>query len=415
VRIAIVGSGISGLACAHLLGEAHDVVLYEAGDHLGGRGHTHDVEIGGRPLTVDTGFTVFNQRTAPGFSRLLDRLGVASRPTEVSFGVKDAASGLEWRSTSLDTLFAQRSNLFSRSFHRMVLDILRFNRLARELAVAPEPHRETIGEFLERHGLSREFRDFCLVPLGSAVWSADPTSFDLFPAATLARFFSSHGLLQLGGQPSWRTIPGGARRYVERITGPLGDRVRRRAVTSVRRTDGAVVELTARGLPPERFDRVILACHADQALALLADPSAAEREILGAIPFQENLATLHTDASVLPRARRAQAAWNGWIPPTPRGRATLTYDLVRLQALDSSTPLLVSLNMEDRIDPARILRRITYQHPAFTPASVQARGRHAEIDGLRATHFCGAWWGSGFQEDGVQSALRVARKLGAEP
>jgi predicted NAD/FAD-binding protein len=364
---------------------------------------------------VDTGFSGFNQRTAPGFSWLLDRLGVASRPTEVSFGVKDAASGLEWSGNSLDTLFAQRSNLFSRSFRRMVLDIPRFNRLARELAAAPEPHRETIGEFLERHGLSREFRDFCLVPIGSAIWSADPTRFDLFPATTLARFFSSHGLLQLGGQPAWRTIPGGARRYVERIAGPLGDRLRRRAVTSVRRPPGAGVELTARGLAPERFDRVILACHADQALALLADPSPAEREILGAIPFQENLATLHTDASVLPRSPRARAAWNAWIPPTPRGRATLTFDLARLQALDAPTPLLVSLNMEDRIDPARILRRSTSHHPAFTPASVQAQGRHAEIDGLRATHFCGAWWGSGFQEDGVQSALRVARKLGVEP
>jgi predicted NAD/FAD-binding protein len=416
VRIAIVGSGISGLVCAHLLHEAHEVVLFEAGDHVGGHTHTHDVEIGGRKLTVDTGFIVFNERTYPGFIRLLERLGVASQPSEMSFSVKDATSGLEWRGTNLDTLFAQRSNLFNRDFHRMVLDITRFNRLARELAKAPETHRETVGEFLERHDFSREFRDFYLVPLGTAVWSADPTRFDLFPAATLARFFSNHGFLQVSGQPAWRTVQGGSRRYVERIVASLGARVRRKAVISVRRPDDAAggVEVTARGGPPERFDRVILACHSDQALGLLADPSPAEREILGAMPFQENQATLHTDASVMPRSRKAWGAWNAWIPPSPRGRATLTYDMVRLQSLDSPTPVLVSLNMDDRIDPAQVVRRLTYHHPAFSPASVQAQRRHAEIDGVRATHYCGAWWGYGFHEDGVQSALRVTRKLGAD-
>jgi len=414
VRIAIVGSGISGLTCAHLLHEAHDVVLFESGDHVGGHTHTHDVEVGGRRLAVDTGFIVLNEETYPGLLKLLARLGVATQPSEMSFSVKDAASGLEWRGTSLDTLFAQRTNAFKPSFHRMVLDIARFNKLARELAAHPEQHDEPLAAFLLRHGFSREFRDHYLVPLGSAVWSADPATFDQFPAGTLARFFENHRFLQVSNQPTWRTITGGSRRYVDRIVAPLGDRVRRAAVTSVRRHADGSVEVTPRGAPPERFDRVILACHADQALALLADPSAAEREILGAMPFQENQATLHTDASVMPRAGKAWASWNSWIPPTPRGRATITYDMVRLQSLDSPTPVLVSLNLDDQIDPARVIRRITYHHPAYSPASVRAQRRHAEIDGVRGTHYCGAYWAYGFHEDGLQSALRVTRKLGAD-
>jgi predicted NAD/FAD-binding protein len=413
VRIAIVGSGISGLVSAHLLHEAHDVVLFEAGDHVGGHTHTHDVEVGGRRLAVDTGFIVFNLETYPGFLKLLARLGVAAQPSDMSFSVKDAASGMEWRGTNLDTLFAQRSNLFNRSFHKMVLDITRFNRLARELAAHPAEHDEPIGAFLARHHFSGEFRDFYLKPLGTAVWSADPSSFDQFPAGTLARFFDNHRFLQMTNQPAWRTVAGGSRSYVEKIVAPLGGRVRRQAVASVRR-DPAGVEVTPRGGPPERFDRVILACHSDEALALLADPSDAEREILGAMPFQENVATLHTDASVMPRAPKAWASWNAWIPPSPRGRATLTYDMVRLQSLEATGPVLVSLNMDDQIDPARVLRRVTYQHPAYSPASVKAQRRHGEIDGQRHTHYCGAYWAYGFHEDGLQSALRVTRTLGAD-
>jgi predicted NAD/FAD-binding protein len=417
MRVAIVGSGISGLTCAHLLQGLHEVVLFEAGDHLGGHTHTHDVEVGGVRLPVDTGFIVFNQETYPGFVRLLARLGVASQPSDMSFSVTDQASGLEWRGTSLDTLFAQRLNALKPSFHRMLLDVGRFNGLARALAAAPEGDDEPLGAFLARHGFSKEFRQHYLVPLGTAIWSADPTRFDEFPAAAFARFFENHRFLQVAGQPTWRTVAGGSRRYVEAIVGPLGARVRRAAVTSVRRNVDAAgrVEVSTAGAAPERFDRVILACHADQALALLADASPAEREIVGAFPYQENLATLHTDASVMPRARRAWAAWNGWIPADARPRATLTYDMNRLQALDTPEPLLVSLNMDDRIAPARVLRRITYHHPIFTVAGMRAQRRHAEIDGVGGTHFCGAWWFRGFHEDGVQSALRVVRALGGEP
>jgi uncharacterized protein len=414
MRIAIVGSGISGLVCAHLLHPDHDLALFEAGDHVGGHTHTHDVEVGGRPVAVDTGFIVFNEETYPGFVRLLAALGVASQPSDMSFSVKDAATGLEWRGTSLDSLFAQRANLFKLTFHRMVADIVRFNGLAKALAARPDGDDEPIGAFVERHGFSRQFTEHYLVPLGSAIWSADPSRFSQFPAQTFARFFENHRFLQVAGQPAWRTVAGGSRRYVEAITRPFADRIRRAAVTGIRRgvdRDGRV-EVTAAGLPPERFDRVILACHSDEALALLADPSEAERQILGAIPYQENVATLHTDERVMPASRRAWASWNAWIPETPRGRATLTYDMNRLQALETPEPLFVSLNMDDRIYPQRVLKRLRYHHPVYTPEGVKAQRRHGEIDGRRGTHFCGAYWSYGFHEDGVQSALRVCRAFG---
>lgn len=416
MRIAIVGSGIAGLCCAHLLDGAHEVTLYEGGDHVGGHTHTHDLAIGGRPVRVDTGFIVFNEETYPGFVKLLARLGVPSQPSDMSFSVKDAKTGLEWNGHSLDSLFAQRSNVLNPRFYRMVADILRFNTLARALAVAEAPIDETIGAFVARHGFSKAFVDHYLVPIGTAVWSADPSRFAEFPAQTFCRFFENHRFLQLSDQPAWRTVKGGSDTYVKAILAGLRGEVVRAAVTAVRRdVDGrGALEVTAAGLPPERYDRVVLACHSDEALRLLADATALEREVLGAIPYQENVATLHTDAGVMPAARKAWASWNAWVPPTPRGRATLTYDMNRLQSLDTAEPLLVSLNMDDVIAPARVIRRMTYHHPVYTPESVRAQRRHGEIDGVGGTHFCGAYWSYGFHEDGVQSALRVCRKLGRE-
>ncbi|MCM2333752.1 MAG: FAD-dependent oxidoreductase [Anaeromyxobacteraceae bacterium] len=416
MRIAIVGSGIAGLCCAHLLDGAHEVTLYEAGDHVGGHTHTHDLAVGGQPVRVDTGFIVFNEETYPGFVKLLARLGVASQPSDMSFSVKDAKTGLEWNGHSLDSLFAQRSNVLNPRFYRMVADILRFNTLARALAVAEAPIDETIGAFVARHGFGRPFVEQYLVPIGTAVWSADPTRFEEFPAQTFCRFFENHRFLQLSDQPTWRTVKGGSDTYVRAILAGLRGAVVRAAVTSVRRdADGrGALEVTAAGLPPARFDRVVLACHSDEALRLLADPTPLERAVLGAIPYQENVATLHTDAGVMPAARRAWASWNAWVPPAPRGRATLTYDMNRLQSLVTPEPLLVSLNMDDVISPSKVIRRMTYHHPVYTPESVQAQRRHGEIDGVGGTHFCGAYWSYGFHEDGVQSALRVCRKLGRD-
>jgi predicted NAD/FAD-binding protein len=416
MRIAIVGSGISGLVCAHLLHREHDVVLYEGGDHLGGHTHTHEVEVGGGAVTVDTGFIVYNEETYPSFVKLLDRLGVATQPSDMSFSVKDARTGLEWRGTNLDTLFAQRLNALRPSFHRMLGDIARFNREAKELA-AFGPEDVPLGRWIEERGYSREFVEHYLVPLGTAIWSAAPTSFGRFPARTFVRFFENHRFLQMGGQPTWRTISGGSRTYVDAIVRPLGERVRRARVTRIRRSadEAGRVEVAAEGAAADLFDRVIVATHAPEALRLLADPTPAEREVLGAFSTQENVALLHTDASVMPRSRRAWASWNSWIPPRPRGRATLTYDMNRLQSIETPEPLLVSLNMEEEIDRRKVIRRIVYHHPVFTPEAVRAQRRHQELNGANGTHYCGAWWGYGFHEDGVRSALAVCASLGSSP
>ena len=411
MKIAIVGSGVSGLVSAHLLHPGHDVVLYEGGDHVGGHTHTQEVEVGGVRVAVDTGFIVYNEETYPELTKLFARLGVRTQPSSMSFSVNDERTGREWCGTSLDTLFAQRLNALRPSFHRMILDLARFNDEARALA-AEGPDDVTLGAWARERGYSRVFVEDYLVPLGTAVWSADPAAFDRFPARTFARFFENHRFLQVSGQAPWRTVTGGARSYVEKIVAPLGERVRRARVHAVRRAAGGV-EVVAEGLGAERFDRVVLATHSDEALALLSDATPAEREVLGAIPYQRNVALLHTDASVMPRARRAWASWNALVQARPAAGATLTYDMNRLQSLETPEPLLVSLNLEDRIDPRKVLRRMVYHHPVFTPEGIRAQLRHAEIDGAAGVHFAGAYWGYGFHEDGVRSALAVAARIGA--
>lgn len=409
MKIAIVGSGVSGLVAAHHLRRGHEVVLYEGGDHLGGHTHTHDVEVGGVPVAVDTGFIVYNEDTYPELVRLLAELRVETRASDMSFSVADERSGREWRATNLDSVFAQRTNLLRPSFWGMLRDIARFNALGRAL-LAEEDRGETVGEFLRRHGFGRAFREHYLVPLGTAVWSADPSRFDAFPIHTFCRFFDNHRFMQLTDQVQWRTVTGGSRRYVEAILAPMADRIRRARVEAVRRTP-AGVEVIAAGGHADRFDRVVLATHSDEALALLADSTPAEREVLSALPYQRNVALLHTDARLMPRSRRAWASWNVRVPTTPREGATLTYDMNRLQGLVTPEPLLVSLNLEDRVDPAKVLRRIVYHHPIYTPEGIRAQRRHAEIDGAHGVHFAGAYWGYGFHEDGVKSGLAVVRRL----
>lgn len=406
MKIAIVGSGIAGNTVAYRLHRAHDITVYEAGGHIGGHAHTHAVEQAGRTYDVDTGFIVFNDRTYPNFVALLDELGVASQESSMSFSVRDESNGLEYNGTTLDTLFAQRRNLLRPTFLAMIRDILRFNRAAP--ALLAEPGGELpLGEWLEQGRYGRAFVDHYIVPMGAAIWSTDPASMFAFPARFFVRFLHNHGMLTVDARPVWRTVCGGSARYVAKLTAPFRDRVRLRTpVEWIRRLPGGVI-IKAYGHEGVRYDAAFLACHSDQALALLADPSIPEREVLGAIAYQRNEAVLHTDARLLPRTRRAWAAWNYHALPGCRGPVALTYNMNILQRLDAPAPFLVTLNRGDAIDPARVVKRITYDHPLFTPASVAAQARQREINGPLRTYYCGAWWRNGFHEDGVVSALQA--------
>lgn len=416
MRIAIVGSGISGLTCAHLLHPRHEVMVYEVDGRPGGHTNTVEVDVDGTRHAVDTGFIVYNERTYPGFVGLLRELGVETKDSEMSFGVSDESTGIEWRGTSLSTLLAQPRNIANPSFQRMLVDVVRFNRAARLIAANGADPDLTVGEFLARRAWSRAFIDWYLAPMGSAIWSAAPTSFAQMPMLTFARFFDNHGLLRVGDQPRWRTIVGGAARYVDALLSPMRDRLQLGiGVEKVvrRRAEGTVELRTTDGAPAE-FDHVILATHSDQALRLLADPSTVEREILGAIRYQPNRATLHTDERLLPRSPRARASWNYHRPTIDTGVATVTYDMNRLQGIESTRPILVTLNRDADIDPAAVLRTFEYDHPVLDAGAVRAQSRRDEINGRHGTWFAGAYWGHGFHEDGVQSALHVCRGLGIE-
>lgn len=407
MKIAIIGSGIAGNVAAHHLHREHDITVFEAGDHAGGHTHTHDIALGGRSYAVDTGFIVFNDRTYPNFIQLLEDLGVASQESSMSFSVRDEASGLEYNGTSLDTLFAQRRNLLRPSFLGMVRDILRFNREAPALLDAPDDTL-TLRRFLAEENYGRRFVDHYLVPMGAAIWSTDPQRMLGFPARYFVRFLHNHGMLSVNDRPVWRTVKGGSREYVRRLTAPFASRIRLRTpVRGLRRFPGHVVVETDRGA--ERFDAAFLACHSDQALALLRDPTRTEREVLGAIRYQENEAVLHTDTRLLPRVRRAWAAWNYHVPPVSMDRVALTYNMNILQRLDARETLCVTLNRSDAIDPARILKRIVYHHPLYTPEAVAAQARQRELNGALRTYYCGAYWRFGFHEDGVVSALEALR------
>jgi len=413
MKIAIVGTGVSGLVCAHLLSRSHDVTLFEADDRAGGHAHTVRVELADGTFDVDTGFLVYNERNYPGLIRLFDDLGVATKPSDMSFGVCDEVSGLEWKGTSFDTVFAQRRNLVRPAFLRMLGDIGRFNRKARALLDGPADPSVSLGDLLASGRWSSQFLDWYLIPMGSSIWSADPATFVDIPAVTFARFFANHGLLEYGNQPDWRTVAGGSKRYVDAILRPLGGRVRiDEPVTKITRTADEVELHTSSG--PEQFDQVVVATHSDQALALLSDPSPAERDVLGAIRYQDNRATLHTDVRLLPANRRAWASWNYHRIADQPGRATLTYRLRSLQGIESRDELLVTLNRDDAIDPSKVLRTFDYAHPVFDVAAIAAQARHEELNGQHRTWFAGAYWGYGFHEDGVQSARVVCRRLAGE-
>jgi uncharacterized protein len=411
MRIAIVGTGISGLLAAHRLHRDHEIVVYEAERRLGGHTNTVAVESPEGTQRIDTGFIVFNDRNYPGFEALLDELGVASQPSHMSFSVSDGRGRFEYSGTPRG-IFARPAHLLSPTFLGMLRDWRRFNREARAL-IGMNGTAPSLGHWLEQQGFSRYFVERLIVPQAAAVWSADPDQMWSFPASFMAEFFDNHGMYSLRDRPRWRTVRGGSRSYVEAIAAPWRERVRTGA--GVRRIERSAdrVRIEADGCESEEFDRVVIATHSDQALALLADPSPAEREVLGAIPYQRNEAVLHTDRSVMPRRRAAWSSWNFHLSEEPARGSTVTYWMNNLQRLDTETQYFVTLNRGDRIDPAQAIERISYDHPVYTKEGVAAQQRWAEISGPRRTHYCGAYWGWGFHEDGVQSAERAVAQIGA--
>ncbi len=415
MRIAVIGSGIAGLASAWLLSqqhasEQHEVVLFEANDYLGGHTHTHDITLQGKHYAVDTGFIVHNPQHYPLLTALFAELGVESQPTTMSFSVRNEASGLEYNATDLNGMFCQRRNLISPRFWGMLRDLLRFYREAPALLEMPG-EGPTLGDYLAQSGYGAMFRDNHLVPMASALWSSASARILTFPAKYLVQFMANHQMLQVNDRPQWRVVRGGSNTYVNALRAKW--RVQERLNTPVkmllRDRDGVTV-FTENGA--ERFDQIVLACHSDQALRLLNDASDAERSILGHMPYQANETVLHTDASLLPRRRNAWAAWNANIPRSAGEVCTVSYCMNLLQGIDAPEPLVVTLNRTDAIDPTKILRRMQYHHPVYSHASVAAQARKAEIQGLRRTWFAGAYWGWGFHEDGIRSAVEVAQALG---
>lgn len=411
MKIAIVGSGISGLTCGWLLHRRHDVHIFEAADYIGGHTHTVDFELEGRQYSVDTGFIVCNDRTYPNFLTLIDHLDVSRTPSPMGFSVCCDATNLEYCGSGLSGLFAQKRNLIRPQFLRMVSDILRFNREGSRDAdqVADDI---TVGQYLDRHHYSDWFTKYYLLPMGAAIWSCPTGTFRSFPIRFILEFYRHHGLLSLTNRPTWYVIDGGSKRYIEALTGPFRERIRLNSpVQSVHRDSDRVVVYSDGG--PEEFDEVIFACHSDQALKLLHVPTSDERRILGAFPYQSNEAVLHTDTAVLPRRRSVWSSWNYRIRPDADDCATLTYDMNQLQHIDSEHQFCVSLNDVDDIDRSRIIGKYRYAHPVFTVDRRRMQQRHAEVIRTNRTSFCGAYWGNGFHEDGVSSGLAVCRQFGA--
>jgi predicted NAD/FAD-binding protein len=412
MKVAVIGAGISGIAVAHRLHRAHDVTVFEADERPGGHANTVRVDTAYETHHIDTGFIVFNDRNYANFERLLADAGVASQASNMSFSVADENGDFEYNGASPNGLFAKRAHLATPWFHRMVIDLARFNRAAREL-LSRDDEGPSLGDWLERRRFSRPFVERLIVPQASAVWSADPEQMWNFPARFMVEFFDHHGMLGFAHRPRWQTIRGGSHNYVRALVAPWRERLRLATpVRSVRRFDDRVEVHAAGTLEPERFDHVVLAAHSDQALEMLgSDANDTERSVLTAIPYQRNEAVLHTDARMLPRRRRAWASWNYHLLAEPTGRVAVTYHMNRLQALSASEQFCVTLNRTQAIDPEKIIRKIDYAHPVFTSAGIKAQARHAEIDGRNRTSFCGAWWDSGFHEDGAASGIRVAERM----
>jgi predicted NAD/FAD-binding protein len=406
LKVAIIGSGISGLTCAHTLASHHDITIYEAADYIGGHTHTVQVEKEGEVSDIDTGFIVFNDRTYPHFINLMDNLGVSSQPSEMSFSVRNDALDLEYNGNSLNSLFAQRRNLIRPRFLAMVADIMRFNKEVK--SAAEKDQDQTIGDFLAANKYSALFKENYLLPMVSAIWSMGLKSCMDFPLPFFVRFFENHGLLDVVNRPQWRTIKGGSSSYIAPLTASFKDRIRLSTpVVRVEREDKLVKIITGEETTP--FDHVVFACHGNQALSLLDRPTPEEESVLQEFTTSENRVVLHTDTSFLPKRKLAWASWNYNMVDGAKEQTTLTYNMNILQRLDKQHTYLVTLNQD--IPDEHVLRTFNYHHPVFTQGAIRAQKQWASISGNNRSHFCGAYWFNGFHEDGVRSGLRVSRAM----
>lgn len=424
MNIAVIGTGISGMLAARLLHSDHDITVFEANDYVGGHTNTLDVMVGGKRYAVDTGFIVFNDATYPNFVRLMRRLNVPRHKSCMSFSVSCERTGLEYSPTTLGSLFVQREKLTDAAFWRMLADIFRFRAVSKRLFNDAD-YAVELGDFLRENRFSGAFIDKFLMPMGAAIWSADPTAFRRFPARYFAEFFDNHGFLNILRQPQWYVLQGGSRSYVGPLTEPFRDHIRLNTPVRAMRRNADHVEIVTDDAT-ERFDAAVIAAHSDQALAMLADPSDAERAVLGAIPYQPNATLLHTDVSRLPERKGAWASWNYRISRQDDRPATVTYNMNILQGIGRSEPgcggrftgeapvFCVSLNQTDQIAPEKVLASLEYHHPVYTRTGLNAQRRRHEINGVNRTWFCGAYWGYGFHEDGVRSALAVASDFGKD-
>lgn len=416
MRIAVIGGGISGMLSWYLLQQKHDVTLLEANDYLGGHTATVDVEVQGEQYAIDTGFIVFNNWTYPIFNKFIAELGVAALPTEMSFSVKNSQHNLEYNGNTFTSLFAQKRNIFRPSFWKMLLQITRFNKLGKQLVAADHPDLDLeLGAFLDKHDFGQGIRDNYLLPMGAAIWSAGLTDMPKFPVRFFLRFFNNHGLLNISDRPQWSVIKGGSKRYVEAMLAKTGTEKLRlnQQISGVSRTAEGVLIHYADG-QTEQFDKVVFACHSDQALALLRDPSQAETAVLGGIAYQQNEVVLHTDTRLLPVRQAAWASWNYNLDSKRSDRSTLTYNMNILQRLTAPVTFCVTLNDTANIASDKILGVYHYAHPVYNPMTLACQQRRAEINGQHNSYFCGAYWYNGFHEDGARSAVDVAAMLGVD-
>lgn len=413
-RIAIIGTGISGLTCAHLLHRQHDITVFEANNYIGGHTATVDVEVNDREYAIDTGFIVYNDWTYPNFIKLMQQLNVETQVTEMSFSVKDAAINFEYNGHNLNALFAQRRNLVRPKFWGMLRDILRFNKLCKTPEILSQAENKTLWDLIEQEQFGDHFAYYYILPMCAAIWSTSLEEIKRFPLKFFLQFFNNHGLLNIADRPQWHTLVGGSRSYIGPMTKGFESKIRLNSpVLQVRQENNEWIVVTPNG--EQQFDSVILACHSDQALNMLEQPSTNQQEILGNIQYAGNDVVLHTDIGLLPKRELAWASWNYNVEngqTALKRPATVTYNMNILQRLQSDTTFLVTLNNTDAIDPTKILRKFHYSHPQFNQASLLAQSRREEICGQNDLHFCGAYWYNGFHEDGVKSALDVCERFG---